>query len=54
MYNSLTIDFQLSVSNKVGFLLDNGIKVVSYNGELDFICNWIGGLAWIKDMNWQF
>jgi len=27
-------------------------QVLVYSGELDFIFNWVGGLAWTENMNW--
>ena len=27
-------------------LLANGVKVLIYAGDCDFICNWIGNKAW--------
>jgi len=28
-------------------------RMLVYSGELDFICNWVGGLAWTTAMNWN-
>jgi len=37
----------------VGYLLDNGVKGLVYSGDKDFICNWRGGEAWTKAMQWS-
>lgn len=34
-------------------LLNSGIKVLAYNGDLDWICNWIGGQYWVNDLDWK-
>lgn len=33
-------------------LLNAGIRVLVYSGDLDFVCNWIGGKAWATQMKW--
>lgn len=35
-------------------ILDKGLKVLIYNGDKDYICNWEGGLAWVDSLNWTF
>jgi cathepsin A (carboxypeptidase C) len=32
--------------------LDNGVPILVYSGDQDFICNWFGGLAWTKALEW--
>lgn len=34
-------------------LMENGIKVLAYHGENDFICNWIGGQNWTNAHEWS-
>lgn len=34
-------------------LLENGVRVLLYAGERDFICNYLGIDAWSKDMDWS-
>jgi serine carboxypeptidase-like clade 4 len=33
-------------------ILANKIRVVVYNGDLDLICNWVGGKMWVETMSW--
>lgn len=39
--------------NYVSELLDEGISVLIYAGDADFICNWIGNKAWVKELQWS-
>mmetsp|Transcript_15772 Transcript_15772/g.20195 ORF Transcript_15772/g.20195 Transcript_15772/m.20195 type:complete len:385 (-) Transcript_15772:195-1349(-) len=34
--------------------LENGIKVLIYAGDQDYICNWLGNQAWTRELNWKF
>ena len=34
-------------------LLDNGVRVLIYAGDVDYICNWIGNKAWTMDLPWS-
>ena len=34
-------------------MLDNDIPILIYNGDKDYICNWIGGLAWTEALEWK-
>lgn len=43
---ALLFDYIPSLSPKVQYLLDNGVKGLVYSGDKDFICNWRGGEAW--------
>jgi carboxypeptidase C (cathepsin A) len=33
-------------------MLEDGIRVLIYAGDVDFICNWIGNKAWTLELNW--
>jgi len=46
-------DWVLSMSSKVASILENGIEVLVYSGDKDFICNWRGGEAWTKAVEWS-
>merc|ERR1711924_523029 len=34
-------------------LLEGGVKVLIYAGDMDFICNWIGNKAWTLALDWS-
>ena len=34
-------------------VLDSGIPVLLYNGDEDFICNWLGVDAWSNKLEWS-
>jgi len=34
-------------------VLEQGIRVVVYNGDLDLICNWVGGHMWVNALKWS-
>jgi len=34
-------------------LLENGVRVLIYNGDDDFICNWIGSKNWTTELQWS-
>jgi len=34
-------------------ILANKVPVVIYNGDLDLICNWVGGKMWVEGMAWK-
>ena len=35
-------------------MLENGIRVLVYHGEDDFICNWYGGYNWVSQLQWEY
>ncbi|KAF9326742.1 hypothetical protein BG006_009872 [Podila minutissima] len=34
-------------------LLEDGIRVLLYSGDADFICNWMGNKAWALELPWS-
>jgi cathepsin A (carboxypeptidase C) len=34
-------------------MLEAGVRVLIYAGDVDFICNWIGNKAWTKALPWS-
>ena len=34
-------------------MLEDGIRVLIYAGDVDFICNWMGNKAWTQALNWS-
>ena len=50
----LFADWWVDYTSTVAYVLDVGkIPVLSYNGDKDFICNWIGEEAWVNDFEWS-
>ena len=52
-------DWIKNSASKFKNLLENGLKVLLYHGELDMICNWVGGelaansIEWFGEVQWQ-
>ncbi|ORX52748.1 prepro-carboxypeptidase Z [Hesseltinella vesiculosa] len=42
-----------SFSSNVADLLNNGVRVLIYAGDADFICNWYGNYAWVSALNFK-
>eukprot|EP01040_Poterioochromonas_malhamensis_P009740 gene9740-10581_t len=34
-------------------MLEDGVRVLIYAGDVDFICNWIGNKAWTQELSWS-
>ena len=49
----LQLDFDASAGYKLAPLLDKGLPILIYNGDKDYICNWIGGLYWTSALVWE-
>ncbi|KAI8369176.1 Alpha/Beta hydrolase protein [Choanephora cucurbitarum] len=48
-----TGDSGIDYSPHVAETLEAGVKVLLYVGDMDFICNWMGNLAWSLKMKWS-
>ncbi|KAF7728221.1 hypothetical protein EC973_006502 [Apophysomyces ossiformis] len=48
-----TGDWMRPSMDKLSPLLDNGIRVLIYAGDADYICNWMGNKAWTKALRWS-
>jgi cathepsin A (carboxypeptidase C) len=45
-------DWMMNYIWDVPLVLENGVKVLIYHGDMDFIVNWYGGNAWTQGMQW--
>lgn len=39
--------------HKIPDILEDGIKVLVYTGDADYICNWMGSKAWTMQLPWS-
>lgn len=46
-------DWVSNLSPKVDLALKNGVGILVYSGDRDFICNWRGGEAWTNNIRWE-
>ncbi|CAG8639201.1 7570_t:CDS:2, partial [Dentiscutata heterogama] len=50
---SQTGDIMLSFIQSIPPLLEDNIRVLIYAGDADFLCNWMGNEAWVKELEWS-
>jgi len=53
VYNHLKPDIVKPFMSEVEEILGHKIKVLLYSGDLDFVCNWEGGLEWTNKLKWE-
>jgi len=46
-------DWMVNYHTKIPDLLHDGIDVLIYAGDEDYVCNWLGNRAWVKDLEWD-
>ncbi|KAJ3411561.1 hypothetical protein HDV05_002030 [Chytridiales sp. JEL 0842] len=49
----MTADGAKSYDGDVAYLLEEGVKVLVYNGDADYACHWMGNVAWLNKMEWS-
>jgi cathepsin A (carboxypeptidase C) len=47
------LDWMVNYQNKLPDMLKDGIDVLIYAGDADFICNWYGNKAWTLTLDWS-
>jgi carboxypeptidase C (cathepsin A) len=52
VYMKFLFDWMKEYDKALPAMLDEGINILIYAGDADFICNWMGNLAWVEDMEW--
>jgi cathepsin A (carboxypeptidase C) len=45
-------DHQRNFNYTIPPMLEAGIRVMIYAGDMDYTCNWIGNKAWVMALNW--
>ena len=45
-------DWMHNFQNQIPDQLADGIRVLMYAGDQDYICNWLGNQAWTKALKW--
>ncbi|XP_061339929.1 serine carboxypeptidase-like [Gastrolobium bilobum] len=53
VYNAMLQDKMRNLELGIPALLEDGIRMLAYAGEYDFICNWIGNSRWVHAMEWS-
>lgn len=53
VYEAMITDWVKNLEVGIPALLDDGIKMLIYAGEYDFICNWLGNWEWVRAMKWS-
>eukprot|EP00850_Spirogloea_muscicola_P023573 SM000368S13756 [mRNA] locus=s368:11697:13671:- [translate_table: standard] len=53
VFEALSADFMLSVADKVDSILQLGVNVTIYSGQLDLICCTLGTDAWLQRLSWE-
>ncbi|XP_058734967.1 serine carboxypeptidase-like, partial [Vicia villosa] len=53
VHDALVQDLMFNYDQYIPPLLENGIKVLIYAGEFDFIYNWLGNSQWVHAMKWS-
>ncbi|KAL8210436.1 hypothetical protein R6Q57_004873 [Mikania cordata] len=53
VYHAMMKDIMRNLEVGIPELLEDGIKMLIYAGEYDFICNWLGNYRWVKAMKWS-
>jgi len=52
VHAKLTGDWMHNYQDQLPAMLADGIRVLIYAGDQDYICNWIGNKAWTLEMEW--
>jgi cathepsin A (carboxypeptidase C) len=46
-------DWMRNFQRELVDMLEDGVRVLIYAGDVDFICNWIGNKAWTMNLAWS-
>ncbi|KAG2333500.1 hypothetical protein Bca52824_004680 [Brassica carinata] len=53
VHEAMTEDWMINLEVNIPALVEDGINLLIYAGEYDFICNWLGNSRWVEQMNWS-
>mmetsp|Transcript_4119 Transcript_4119/g.6104 ORF Transcript_4119/g.6104 Transcript_4119/m.6104 type:complete len:725 (+) Transcript_4119:208-2382(+) len=53
VHSNFMTDWMKDMSPKVTDVLNDGIRVLIYAGDVDFICNYMGNRAWTQALDWD-
>jgi len=53
VHTEMLADWMGNFAGDVPILLQNGVNVLVYSGTEDFICNYLGGQAWVNGLDWS-
>ena len=53
LFIQLIGDWVHSFQGAAAIVLSHGRRVVVYSGKDDFICNYLGGNAWVESTQWS-
>ncbi|XP_061359434.1 serine carboxypeptidase-like [Gastrolobium bilobum] len=53
VYNAMLQDIMKNLEVGIPALLEDGIRMLAYAGEYDFICNWLGNSRLVYAMEWS-
>lgn len=53
VHSALLLDFENNAAPHVADLLNAGVNVLVYNGDKDYICNWVGSSIWVENLEWS-
>jgi len=48
-----TVDFMKNFHEVIPEMLEDGLDVLVYAGDVDYICNWLGNKAWTLKLDWS-
>lgn len=52
VYFEMIGDWMVNYDQLLPELLEDGVRVLVYAGEDDFICNWLGNRRWVEALQW--